>query len=125
MSERINEDWRAGPMGIALWAAVLGAPLIWAIQFETGYALVPKVCTFQGHYVLHIVSLLGLVLALIGGFLSWRQWRRIGGSPDETEGGPIGRRRFLGALGVFSALLYSMLIIAQGIASFFFDACWT
>ena len=125
MSERINEDWRVGPMGIALWAAVFGAPAIWAVSFETGYALVPKVCQFQGHYVLHIISLLALVLALIGGFLSWRQWRRIGGSPEETEGGPIGRQRFLGALGVFSAVLYSTLIIAQGIASFFFDACWT
>jgi hypothetical protein len=80
---------------------------------------------FQGHYVLHLVSLLALVLALIGGLLSWRQWRRTGGSPEETEGGPLGRPRFLGALGVFSAVLYSMLIIAQGIASFFFDACWT
>jgi len=49
----------------------------------------------------------------------------IGGKPDEPEGGPVARRRFLGALGTVVGLLFAMVIIAQSLPSFFFDPCWS
>ena len=126
-SIRFSEELRPGGACIALWAAVLGAPAVWAIQMQGGYALVPEVCKKNGGYIfLHLITIVAALLALLGAFLSWRQWRATGReSPDNTDGGPVARRRFIGALGVFSGILYAMLIIAQGIASLFFDACWS
>src|SRR5437899_1657492 len=121
-----SQNYQSAGSGIALWAAVLGAPFIWGIQMQSGYSLVPWVCKGHSPIILHLITLIAALLALIGAFLAWRQFRHSGGgSPDETDGGPTARRRFLGALGAVSGLLYATLIIAQGIASFFFDPCWT
>jgi hypothetical protein len=111
---------------VALWAGVIGAPAAWAVQLEIGYALAPWTCKSQNYFVPHLVTAIFVLLALIGAALSYRDWKLAGrGSPEETDGGPIARTRFLGALGLLLSLLSAMVILAQGIASFFFNGCWT
>jgi uncharacterized membrane protein YidH (DUF202 family) len=108
----------------ALWAGVLGAPAVWAVQLQTGYSLTEWVCHSERYFVLHLVTLVFVLLAAGGGALSWMDWKKAGrGSPDETDGGPVARTRFLGALGMVISVLFVLLIIAQGLASFFFHAC--
>ncbi|HEX4793329.1 MAG TPA: hypothetical protein VH370_06035 [Humisphaera sp.] len=126
MTRVATAHFPAAGSSVALWTAVLGAPFIWFMQMQSGYSLVLWVCKGHSTLVLHLITIIAAVLTLIGAFLSWRQFRQSGGgSPDETDGGAGARRRFLGALGAVSGLLYATLIIAQGIASFFFDPCWT
>lgn len=111
---------------VALWAGVLGSPVVWAVQFQAGYMLVPWTCRTHDYFVLHLVTLVALLLVAVGAYLSWRDWKRVGGgSPESTDGGPIPRIRFLGALGVVVSVMFWLLILAQGISSFFFSACWT
>ena len=110
---------------VALWAGVIGAPVVWGIGFETAYALSPYACGNGIHLSLHFISAVTFVMALIAAYLSWRDWHAAGGSPEETDGGTIPRIRFLGALGMFLSLVMAMLILAQGMASFFFEGCWT
>ena len=111
---------------VALWAGVIGAPAAWAIQLEIGYALAPWTCKSQNYFVLHIVTAIFVLLALIGAALSYRDWKLAGrGSPEETDGGPTARTRFQGALGMVVSVLFGIVIFAQGLASFFFSACWT
>jgi hypothetical protein len=108
------------------WAGVLGAPAIWGAQQEAMYALTQWVCLSGNYAVLVVITIACLIGAAVCGFVSWRTWRRSGGeSPDDTDGGAIARSRFLGALGVITSVMFFLLILAQGIPTFFFDACWT
>jgi hypothetical protein len=118
--ERLNRG-----RSVALWAGVIGAPLLWGIQFEATYALSPWACNGSIHAIIHLVTIVAIVIALFFAYLSRRDWRAAGGSPEETDGGTIPRIRFLGALGMFLSLLSAMIILAQGIASLFFEGCWT
>jgi hypothetical protein len=113
-----------GPRSTALWAGVIGAPAAWALQHTANYAWSQRACGGKGHGVFLAMTIGFAVLALAGGFLSWRDWRRIGGSPDKTDGGPAARDRFLGALGASLGVLSAIVIVAQGLANFFFDGCW-
>ena len=114
------------PTSVALWSSVLGAPALWAIQLQVGYALAPATCHLGTRLPLYLLTLICITLALTGCALSYRDWKRAGGgSPDETDGGPIARLRFLGALGVIVGLTFAMVMLAQGLASFFFDPCWS
>lgn len=126
MTEQEAKDKSMRGRSVALWAGVIGAPLVWGIQLEVGYALPQWVCKHGGVTTFHTITVICAALALVAGVLSWRDWRRAGGgSPEKTDGGPVARDRFLGVLGMLSSLLSIMLIIAQGFASVYFDACWT
>ena len=110
----------------ALWAGVVGAPAVWAVQMTTGYTLAPLGCGSNTvHLILHGVTILCALLALFGGYLSWREYHGAGGgSHEDTAGGIVDRARVIGALGLAVSLLMTLVILAQGIPSFFFDGCW-
>jgi hypothetical protein len=115
-----------GRISAAGWAGVLGAPAIWFLQQSSIYALTQWVCLSGKVAVLVLITVACLIGAVACGFFSWRSWKRSDDeSPDETDGGPIARSRFLGALGLIVSLMFFVLIFAQGIPSFFFDPCWT
>jgi hypothetical protein len=112
---------------LSLWAGVLGAPAVWALQLNVGYALVPYVCRhYERHYLLHLASVVFILLALACGWICYREWDKVGRKwPSDTVGGAIGRVQFLATLGVLSSALFSLVIVAQALASFFIDPCWT
>jgi hypothetical protein len=120
----INENPSHGRCA-GLWAGVIGSAVIWAIQLQTIYAISPWLCR-HGHYsVSHLLTLLFLVGTAVCAVLSWRDYKAVGGGDaDETDGGPVPRTRFLGMLGTLVSSMFFMLIVAQGIAGFFIDACW-
>jgi hypothetical protein len=119
----VNEGARARSLG--LWAGVIGSAAIWAVQLQTLYVLCPWLC-MKGHYsVSHLLTLIFLAGVVVCAVLSWRDYKAAGGGDaDETDGGPIPRTRFLGMLGTLVSSLFFLLILAQGIAGFFIDACW-
>jgi hypothetical protein len=69
------------------------------------------------------VSLLTLLLALSGGLVAWREWKRTGREWPSEELGAIPRSRFMVALGLLASALFSLVILAQWAASFFFNPC--
>jgi hypothetical protein len=109
---------------LGLWAGVIGAPALWSIAFLIGYAIPTYACE-HAQLIHHILTIVFALATLYTALLCWRQWKALGGSADEDDGGPIARRRFLGALGMLVSLIFTMLIIAQGLPSFFFDGCWS
>ena len=115
----------SAPSNWALWAGVLGAPAAWALQLDIGYAMPPGLCHLGSRWPEYVLSLICLLAALTGAAVSYRQYATIGGKPDDPEGGPLARRRFLGALGTAVGLLFAIVIIAQSLPSFFFDPCWS
>lgn len=115
-----------GSQSPALWAGVIGAPAAWSLQMVAGYALTEHACANTWSYLtLHLLTLAFAVVAAACGWVSWRAYRRVGGgSPDEIDGGPVPRERFLGFLGAGLSALSVVVILAQGVPSFFFDGCW-
>jgi hypothetical protein len=108
----------------ALWFGVLGSAIIWAIQLQTSYAMVPWACSSGHRWILPFVSLGFLVAAAIPGIVSWRIWRKVSGSrvsERETRGG--GRRRFMAMLGMMDSAVFFLLVLAQGIPVFFVHPC--
>src|SRR5437868_4167533 len=96
---------------IALWAGVLGAPAVWGLQQLIGYAIAHWVCVKQAQVIPHLLTIVALILVALATFLSWRDWKTAGGgSPDYPGGGPLGRARFLGGLGMLVSI-YSGIVI--------------
>jgi hypothetical protein len=108
---------------LALWVAVLGSAIVWAIQMQTSYSLVTWACSMQRNWPLHVVSLLFLILAAAPGFIAWREWRAHASSETERQSAGAGRRRFMALLGLMLSALFLILILAQAIPSFFFNPC--
>lgn len=112
------------PRGVAaLWFALLAGPLAWMLGLNAEYGLVRVACARDGMLYLHAVSVLTLALALAGGWVAWREWKRAGGEAPGEEGGTIPRARFMSALGLLASALFSLAILAQWIASFFLNPC--
>ena len=108
---------------VALWGGVIGVPALWSLQFLLGYALPTFACEKIAS-IHHLLTIVFVIASLFIAGLSWRQWKGAGGQPpDIDEGGPVGRRQFLGALGALVSLMFALLILAQGMPSFFFDGC--
>jgi len=109
---------------LSLWLAVLGAPTLFLWHPQTNYALVDWACFTHKRWVLPVVSAVYLAAILAGGITSWAELHRSCGST--TEPGvivPVARHRTLAILGVMSAGLFFLLVLAQAIATFILAPC--
>jgi len=122
------------PMTGPLWFGVLGAPAAWGAQLQTTYALVPWICQHRDHhYLLHLTTIVFVVIGIVCGLICWRYIHppgRVGSdapsSPPGTgseQGGTPGLTYFLAMLGLLTSGLFSLVIIAQGVAAFFIEPC--
>jgi hypothetical protein len=109
---------------VALWIGVLGSAVIWAIQLQTSYAMVPWACSSGHRWILPLVSLGFLVAAAVPGIISWTMWRKAS-TPQTTERetAGAGRRRFMAMLGMMDSAVFFLLILAQGLPVFFIHPC--
>lgn len=120
-------EYFSTPKGkLSLWVGVLGAPVVWAVQFQAGYALGPFTHAHRWLTVVHhVISVLALAGAVACGVVAWRDWRRMGGGePESAEGGVSGRSRFMAALGILTTILFTLVILAQWLVVFFIDPGW-
>ncbi len=119
---------RSSPAGdrrdSALWAGVFAGPVAWFAQFQVAYWLAPGACAGMGRLPLHLSTLIGLVVALGGGWAAWRSWKRADlDRPPAQEGGPVARVRFLASLGVMGGPFFALVILAQWFAIVLLDPC--
>lgn len=121
MEPKTSHVWRAGLSG-SLLGGILGAPILWAIHLQLVYTLVKHAQRTQHYTALHLTTAVCLLLTIFCGLLSWFDWRRVRqgalDAPDES------RCRFMAVLGMFSSGLFSIVILATGLAAFYFNAKW-
>ena len=109
----------------ALWAGLLAGPVVWLLQFQTNYTLVPILCRSGAHNVaLHAVFVVALLLVASAGFLAWRNFRAAGDTDEGAdESGVVARTRFMSLLGLCVTGIFFLVILAQWIASWVFGPC--
>jgi nicotinamide riboside transporter PnuC len=119
-----NTEYLRGGRGIAvLWFAVLAGPLAWMLGLNAEYSLVRVACAKNSNLSLHLVSLATLLLALAGGWVAWREWKRTGREGPGEAGGTLPRSRMMVVLGLMASALFSLAILTQWVASLFFNPC--
>ena len=109
----------------ALWAGLLAGPVVWLLQFQTNYTLVPLLCRGGAKNVaLHAVFVVALLLVASAGLLAWRNFRAaVGGTEGTGESGVLQRTRFMSLLGLCVAGIFFLVILSQWIASWVFGPC--
>ena len=108
----------------SLWLAVLGAPFLFLCHLQLNYMLVLWACTSGKRWVLPLVSALFLALTAAGGVVAWHELRDAQGTDTEPHvTTPLGRHRYLAALGVMTSALFFLGILAQALATFIIDPC--
>jgi hypothetical protein len=103
----------------ALWLGILGPPLIWLSQFEIKYALAGAGHPNQHTGPLIATSVVAAALVLMLAMMATRERRAAAASPLDIASGGVGRNRFMATLGLMSATLFLLLIVAQAVADFF------
>ncbi|HEY0440982.1 MAG TPA: hypothetical protein VGD36_12985 [Xanthobacteraceae bacterium] len=110
--------WRRG----VSWAGLAAGPAAWAISTQGNYAYALWLCGRRTNLVPYDTAAL-IVLALLGGLLSWRAWRTSDAAGElirQANGRP---HHLLAALGVFSSLLFASVIAMQGVAGLLLTGC--
>jgi len=101
-------------------AGFFAGPAAWALHQQIGYMLVRASC-LNHTLLVPIVTLLTVVLALAGGYLSWMPWRTA--EENETAANGIRAHRFLAKLSALFGALFAFAILLQGSAALFLNSC--
>ena len=106
------------------WAAALAGPIAWFVDLEVVYALAPHACAVGSRLSLHLATIACLGAVALGGAMARVNWERAGRrNPSDTDHGPEADVAFLSLLGLMTASLFGLLIVAQWIAVVALDPC--
>ena len=110
---------------VAQVTGILLPPLATLAGMQVAYAVVDATCRTGRHDVpaVHIVRLVTLLIVLGAGYLAWREWQSVGVEHPGDGGSRGTRTRFTAWIGVFSAGLFSLVVIAQWLPAFFLTPC--
>ena len=109
------------PVGpVRLWFAALGSPIAWATHLMVMYPLVEVACRWQTSLPLYASSGLLFAVAGLAGVVSWGAVRAM----RAHNGATVPRRmRFMARFGVWSAVLFLILIAGGTLPVLFDDPC--
>ena len=107
---------------LALWFAVLGGPAAALANEWISYPAVGRACVDNSSLILHVLTVLFLVVAILAGLTAWRLLERVGDWPT-TAGGVLPRSHFMAKVGILTASIAVFGIILQWIPIFFIGAC--
>ncbi len=135
MVETSRFDWRRSLVGEhdigvpVLLFAFLGSALAWAVHFNLIYFLVALFCTTGwrgGAAAVGIATVVFFAISVAAGVVAYRQWRahaRGTRSWDTALAETSGRVSFLLLIGMISAMLFTLLILFEGVPIFFVPTC--
>jgi|SRR4051812_2263155 hypothetical protein len=102
-------------------AGIYAGPIAWLISTQANYALVPWVCAHKVR-IIPMVALALIAASLFGAFLSWRAYAASPSPPEDASGD--GRpHRFVAVVGMFTAVLFALVIAVHGAAGLVFSGC--
>lgn len=96
-----------------LWLGFLLPPFAWIVHMQSLYLLSEYACGSNDFVPSHAVSAGLLLLSILGGLISWNNWRRVGRAWPDASTGAVSLSRFLSVMGLLASALFSVLIFAQ------------
>lgn len=102
------------------WAGLVAGLLGWALPDQIASNIIQENCRLGGPLLVGGTGLLGAMLALAGGRLSYGVWRA---TPAAGEAIGSGTRRFIAGVSALAALIFLGAIILQTMAGFIIPAC--
>ena len=111
-----------------VWFGVLGAPVAWALQLVSGYALTEATCGEAGRagWDVHLdawstaVFAAATLVAMAAGVTSLVTFRATRGAGEEL---PPARIHFLAVIGIAITPLFLAMILMSGLGSVLLDQC--
>jgi hypothetical protein len=100
------------------WAGLVAGPAAWFLAQQGGHLFAISSCGSAASHAAIALNVAALLIALSGASLSWRSHKRYVASPEDGQGKP-----FLSLFSAFLALLFILIIVAQGAAGLFFVGC--
>jgi len=116
---RLGDTTRAG----AQWAANLLGPIAVLLGQELGYAFVDRACGSKNMTPVHLAFAGTILLALLGGVIAWREWRRWGSAHSSDGGDLVARSRFMLVVGALISAFSVLVLAAQWVATAFLNPC--
>ncbi|MEK0085196.1 hypothetical protein [Benzoatithermus flavus] len=107
---------KPGPL---VWTGLALGPIAWAASQQLGYLLAGLACSASGRNAIVAVNVAAALVALLGAGICWRGRRHGGASGGEARA----ERGFSSLLGLGLGLLFTTVIVAQGLAMLFLQAC--
>ena len=124
MATEAKREFKSNGGIFSLWLGLLLPAIAWALQQSALYVMVGWACQTGHFFALHAVSLAAFVVALLGAFVSWRNWERAGREQsDDDRAGALPRSRFMSVLGLSSGLFFALVIFAQWLAVVVIHPC--
>lgn len=103
------------------WSGLVLGPAAWLAHHQLGSNLNFARCDVVGGPAVVAIGMACLALALVGGWLSWRAWRRTGANLGDS-GEPAGR--FIALLSLLAVALFALTIVVQTGAGLIIPDCW-
>jgi uncharacterized membrane protein YidH (DUF202 family) len=110
----------------ALLAALLGAPVVWAVHLAVSYFLVALDCNTSwegGETAVLLATLLCALAAGGSGVVAWRWWKRARGNRRGDLLDSANVQEFLALAGAALAALFAGTIVLTGISPLFLPIC--
>lgn len=107
--------------GFSVWVGIALGPLAWALSQQASYVLASLRCGPGGSHAVLVVNAMAALVALLGLALCWHGRRTPAGF--QPTGSARAERHFLAGIGMALGGLFTLVIVAQGLAGVFFNAC--
>jgi hypothetical protein len=93
------------------------------LNLAFGFVLGHIACEKGTKIGVHLFMFASLVVVLLAGLLAWRGWSSLGEDDPGELSGPVGTRRLLALVGIVSAALSALVILAQWYPAFVLPPC--
>ena len=107
----------------ALWVLLIAGPIIVALEQQINFILVRQACSVQRNLALYVVTLVAILLTVASILVAVSLWRRTGARWPTEEIDLANRIRFISVVGMLSSVMSFLVIVAQGIATIYFNPC--
>ena len=102
---------------------IVAGPVILALQHQTNFILVRQACSMQRNVALYAVTIVAMLLTIATVLIAVSIWRREGAGWPTESADLANHIKFIAVLGLLSSAMSFLVILAQGIATIYFDPC--
>lgn len=122
-AEELQRTYMRWPGILMLAAGIVIAPLVALINEEVAYVVVPWACHRGAPLLIRIVPAISLVVVVVLGLVSLRDWRRAGRGTHTDDATLADRTRFIALAGIGLSGLSALMILWSWIATWMLSPC--